>query len=105
MWSCDARSAAETAARLRALVPSPESVSGAVAEILDAVRNTERDPVATPSADWNPTVRALTETIDHAIRDALAQKTLADIVDADVASESAQSTPATPNAPRAISRR
>jgi histidinol dehydrogenase len=38
MWSCDARSAAETAARLRALIPSPESVSGAVAEIVDAVR-------------------------------------------------------------------
>jgi histidinol dehydrogenase len=38
MWSCDAGSAAETAAALRALIPSAESVSGAVAEILDAVR-------------------------------------------------------------------
>jgi histidinol dehydrogenase len=38
MWSCDTRSAAATAARLRALIPSPESVSAAVAEILAAVR-------------------------------------------------------------------
>jgi histidinol dehydrogenase len=38
MWSCDARSAPETAARLRSLIPSPESVSSAVGEIVDAVR-------------------------------------------------------------------
>jgi histidinol dehydrogenase len=38
MWSCDARSADETAARLRSLVPAAESVSAAVAEIVDAVR-------------------------------------------------------------------
>ena len=38
MWSCDARSAGATAARLRSLVPAAESVSGAVAEIVDAVR-------------------------------------------------------------------
>jgi histidinol dehydrogenase len=37
MWSCDAGAAAETAARLRALVPSGESVSEAVAEIVATV--------------------------------------------------------------------
>jgi histidinol dehydrogenase len=37
MWSCDARSAEETAAQLRALVPSAESVSEAVAEIVATV--------------------------------------------------------------------
>jgi histidinol dehydrogenase len=36
--ACDGRSAAATAARLRALVPAAESVAGAVAEILATVR-------------------------------------------------------------------
>jgi histidinol dehydrogenase len=37
-FACDGRSAAATAARLRALVPTGESVAGAVAEILATVR-------------------------------------------------------------------
>jgi membrane protein len=87
------------------LIPARDPRRIAVAELVDAVRNTDRDAVATPSADWNPTVRGLTESIEQAIRGALGNKTLADIVDADVAADSAQSPQPAQSAPRSIGRR
>ena len=71
----------------RRLIPARDPRRISVAEILDAVRATERDHSAGASAEWNPTVRALTDNVEEAIRAAVGGKSLADVVDADLQSE------------------
>src|SRR5690606_29978041 len=52
-----------------------------VADILMAVRNPGGKPRGTPSADWSPTVRDLSERIERAINATLENHTLADLVE------------------------
>jgi membrane protein len=90
------------------LIPAKDPRRIGVAEILDAVRNTERDAAAGPSGDWNPTVRCLSDSIDQAIHSAIGSRTLADLVDADAQAEAEASEPAAAPAttvPRAVFRR
>jgi membrane protein len=65
------------------LLPGRDLRRIAIADILMAVRNPGGKPRGTPSADWNPTVRGLTERIERGINDALEGHTLADLVDED----------------------
>lgn len=65
------------------LLPARDPRRISVTEILDAVRNTERDTVGAPSSDWNATIRSLTDSVEQAIHAAVAGKSLADIVDTD----------------------
>ena len=78
------------------LVPAKDPHRIAVCEIVDAVRATDRD--SAPGGEWNETVRALTDTVDSAIRDALGERTLADIVESDLRLEAAADAAATPRA-------
>jgi membrane protein len=82
------------------LIPAKDPRRISVMEILDAVRSGERDTGATRSCDWNPTVRTLTDQLEQAIRSAVGDKSLAELVDADLQTDAAE-----PPAPRAISRR
>jgi membrane protein len=82
------------------LIPARDPRRIAVIDILDAVRSGAPDTIAAQDTDWSPTIRTLADQLDHAIRAAVAGKSLADLVDADCASEAAE-----PSAPRAISRR
>jgi membrane protein len=65
------------------LLPARDPRRISVIEILDAVRNTERDTVGAPSSDWNATILSLTDSVEQAIHAAVAGKSLADIVDTD----------------------
>ena len=65
------------------LLPARDPRRISVVEILDAVRNAERDTVGAPSSDWNATILWLTDSIEQAIHAAVAGKSLADIVDTD----------------------
>jgi membrane protein len=58
-------------------------------DILDAVRNADRDPHHAPGGDWNETVHELHERVELAIREALGTQSLADMVDQDMRSEAA----------------
>lgn len=61
-----------------------------VADILAAVRNSEHDSHTQPDEEWNATVTAIAANVEHAIRDALGGRTLADLVDADAGADSAR---------------
>jgi membrane protein len=80
------------------LIPARDPRRIDVIEILDCVRGGERD--AAHASDWSSTIRALADNLEHAIRSAVAGKSLADLVDADVQAEAAAA-----SAPRAIVRR
>jgi membrane protein len=47
-------------------------------DILDAVRNADRDPHHAPGGDWNATVQELHLRVESAIREALGTRSLAD---------------------------
>ena len=87
------------------LVPAKDPRRISVTEILDAVRNTDRDTAGGPSSEWNATVRALTDSVEQAIHAAVAGKSLADIVDADLREEAADTGATSQPGPRMISRR
>jgi membrane protein len=72
------------------LIPARDPRRISVSEILDAVRSTHRDHhSASASTDWNATVLSLTDSVEQAIRSAVGDKSLADVVDTDVQSEAA----------------
>jgi DNA-binding IscR family transcriptional regulator len=70
------------------LIPARDPRRIEVADILSAVRRSERDSHGA-SDDWNDTVSALAESVERAICDALAGRSLADMVDADARAEAA----------------
>jgi len=71
------------------LIPARDPRNIEVKAILDAVRRTRVDSHAA-SDDWNPTISALTGGVEHAIRDAVGPRSLADLVDADAKREAAE---------------
>jgi hypothetical protein len=71
------------------LMPARDPRRISVSDILDSVRNADRDPHHLPGSDWNATVHALTEHVETAIRDALGARSLADMVEQDVRNEAA----------------
>ena len=70
------------------LIPAKDPRNIQVNAILEAMRRADVDP-HTESHDWNPTIGALADGIERAIRDAVGPQSLADLVDADVHRESA----------------
>jgi membrane protein len=64
------------------LIPARDLRRIRLAEILAAVRTPMTDSGGRPPA-WNPTVEGVAERLNVAIRDALAEQTLADLVDED----------------------
>jgi membrane protein len=76
------------------LMPARDPRNITVCEILDAVRNPDRDPHHAPGSDWNATVRDLSDAVERAIHDALGSRSLADIVEEDVVAESSAAPPA-----------
>ncbi len=71
------------------LIPARDPRSIEVKEIVEAMRRANVDS-HTASDDWNPTVAALADGIERAIRDAVGPQSLADWVDADVRRETAE---------------
>jgi membrane protein len=65
------------------LIPARDLRRIGIIDILASVRNSERDSHHQTADDWNATVSAVAEDIERAIRDALGERTLADLVDAD----------------------
>jgi DNA-binding IscR family transcriptional regulator len=72
------------------LIPARDLRRIAVVDIVAAVRG-ERDSHHRPDDDWDPTVAAVADDVEGAIRGTLGARTLADLVDAD-----ARATAATP---------
>lgn len=79
------------------LMPARDPRRIEAVEILEAVRSREGDSHG-PSDDWNPTVSAVCDGVDKAIRDALRGRSLADLVDADRRIESTGNSGAAPAA-------
>lgn len=91
------------------LIPAKDPRNIPVSAILDAMRHPDADS-QTASDDWNPTVAALADGIEHAITAAVGRQSLADLVDADVQRETAEAAAASPPAanptePQIVSRR
>ena len=83
------------------LLPARDPRRITVCDILDAVRATDRDPHHAPAEDWNPTVQRLGDAVEHAIRDALGGRTLAELVADDLRLDTAQAHDAAAPAPDA----
>ncbi len=64
------------------LIPARDLRRISLAEILAAVRR-ERDSHHESDDDWNATVAAIADDVERAIRDAVGDRTLADLVDAE----------------------
>jgi membrane protein len=71
------------------LVPARDPRNIEAKAILDAVRHTRSDKDNVGDY-WNATVNTLADGIEHAIRDAVGARSLADLVDADLQKESAR---------------
>ena len=72
------------------LIPARDLRGILVVDILAAVRSSsERDSHHETDDEWNETVTAVADEIDSAIRAALGERTLADLVDADMRSSAA----------------
>jgi membrane protein len=69
------------------LIPARDLRRIAVADILASVRSSEHDLHHQADDEWDPRVAEISKDIERAIRDALAGRTLADIVDADARAE------------------
>jgi membrane protein len=65
------------------LVPARDLRRISVVAILAAVRSSERDSHHQADDEWNPTVATVADDVEGAIRSALGERTLADLVDAD----------------------
>jgi membrane protein len=65
------------------LVPARDLRRISVVDILAAVRSSERDSHHQADDEWNPTVATVAGDVEGAIRSALGERTLADLVDAD----------------------
>jgi len=70
------------------LIPGRDLRRIDLADILAAVRSSEHHSQHEADQDWNPTVNAIADRVELAIRDALGGHTLADLVDADTRAES-----------------
>lgn len=70
------------------LVPARDPRRISINDVVDAVRR-QRDGHGSESGEWNATVDDLARRIDGAIEDVLLERTLADLVDEDVAREQA----------------
>jgi membrane protein len=68
------------------LIPARDLRRIRVADILAAVRNGERDAHHEADDTWNATVAAIADDVDRAIREAVGERSLADLVDADAQS-------------------
>jgi membrane protein len=75
-----------TRTRENRLIPARDLGSIDVAEILAAVRSAERDSHHEFDDEWNSTVASVADELEHAIRDTLGSRTLADLVAADARS-------------------
>jgi membrane protein len=65
------------------LIPARDLRRIGVVDILAAVRSAERDAHHQADDVWNPTVAAVADDVEQAIRRTLGERTLADLVDAD----------------------
>jgi membrane protein len=65
------------------LMPARDLRRIALADILAAVRSSQRDSHHQSDDDWNETVSSVADDVENAIRSALGERTLADLVDAD----------------------
>jgi len=65
------------------LIPARDLRRISVVDILAAVRSSERDSHHQADDEWNPTVATVADDVEGAIRRALGDRTLADLVDAD----------------------
>jgi membrane protein len=65
------------------LIPARDLRRIGVVDILAAVRSSERDSHHQSDDEWNPTVATVADDVENAIRSALGERTLADLVDAD----------------------
>jgi membrane protein len=91
------------------LIPAKDPRNIELTSVLDAMRGGEIDAHADRD-DWNPTIDRLVDNIETAIRAAVAPRSLADLVDADVQREAgeaagAAAAAAKQHAPRIVSRR
>jgi membrane protein len=68
------------------LIPARDLPLIPIVDILAAVRSAERDAHHETDDEWNPTVAGLSEEIERAIEKTLRDRTLADLVDADLRS-------------------
>jgi membrane protein len=73
------------------LIPARDLRRIAVADVLAAVRSSERDPHHQADDGWNPTVASVADEVEHAIAEALRDRTLADLVNADAGTATAAS--------------
>jgi DNA-binding IscR family transcriptional regulator len=71
------------------LIPARDLRRIQVADVLAAVRSSERDSHHQSDDEWNPTVAAVADDVERAIRAALGERTLADLVDEDARAEAA----------------
>jgi membrane protein len=69
------------------LIPARDLRRISVVDILAAVRSSERDSHHQADDQWNPTVATVADDVESAIRGALGERTLADLVDADARAE------------------
>jgi membrane protein len=65
------------------LIPTRDLHRIAVTDVLAAVRSSARDPHHEADDGWNPTVAMVADEVERAIREALRDRTLADLVEAD----------------------
>jgi DNA-binding IscR family transcriptional regulator len=65
------------------LIPARDLRRIGVVDIVAAVRSGERDSHHHGDDEWNPTVAAVADDLENAIRRTLGERTLADLVDAD----------------------
>jgi membrane protein len=65
------------------LIPARDLRRIGVVDILAAVRSSERDSHHQSDDEWNATVAAVADDVEAAIRSALGERTLADLVDTD----------------------
>ena len=70
------------------LIPARDLRRIALADIIEAVRSSEHHSQHEADQDWTSTVDEIANRVELAIRDALGDRTLEDLVDADVRAES-----------------
>jgi membrane protein len=83
--------------RTNRLIPARDLRRIGIVDILAAVRSGEQDSHTQEGDDsWDPTITAIADDVERAIREALADRTLADLVDADAAAAAAASATTAP---------